>query len=209
GFAEGGAGQPVQLMAVAELERRHTSVEGHVQAEVSEMRNELAEALLRVEQLSAQESLLKSTIRALETDLVTERNLGSGETAPINVAYLKSAVVRYMSTRDAGEQRSLLRVISTILQFTKQEVADVEARITELEKTMVRMCACCSFPFALSPYAHVFVDLHACYVVVCSAHVPPPPFGLYSGTAVSVNSPWQRGTLRPLPPPLPRPSVTV
>ncbi|CAN0566857.1 unnamed protein product, partial [Ectocarpus sp. 12 AP-2014] len=102
------------------------------------MRNELAEALLRVEQLSAQESLLKSTIRALETDLVTERNLGSGETAPINVAYLKSAVVRYMSTRDAGEQRSLLRVISTILQFTKQEVADVEARITELEKTMVR-----------------------------------------------------------------------
>ncbi|CAM9785661.1 unnamed protein product [Ectocarpus fasciculatus] len=138
GFAEGGAGQPVQLMAVAELERRHTSVEGHVQAEVSEMRNELAEALLRVEQLSAQESLLKSTIRALETDLVTERNLGSGETAPINVAYLKSAVVRYMSTRDAGEQRSLLRVISTILQFTKQEVADVEARITELEKTMVR-----------------------------------------------------------------------
>ncbi|CAM9520565.1 unnamed protein product [Ectocarpus sp. 6 AP-2014] len=138
GFAEGGAGQPVQLMAVAELERRHTSVEGHVQAEVTEMRNELAEALLRVEQLSAQESLLKSTIRALETDLVTERNLGSGEAAPINVAYLKSAVVRYMSTRDAGEQRSLLRVISTILQFTKQEVADVEARITELEKTMVR-----------------------------------------------------------------------
>ncbi|CAM9707967.1 unnamed protein product [Ectocarpus sp. 8 AP-2014] len=125
-------------MAVAELERRHTSVEGHVQAEVTEMRNELAEALLRVEQLSAQDSLLKSTIRALETDLVTERNLGSGETAPINVAYLKSAVVRYMSTRDAGEQRSLLRVISTILQFTKQEVADVEARITELEKTMVR-----------------------------------------------------------------------
>lgn len=52
---------------------RHTSVEGHVQAEVSEMRNELAEALLRVEQLSAQESLLKSTIRVLETDLVTER----------------------------------------------------------------------------------------------------------------------------------------
>ena len=53
--------------------RRHTSVEGHVQAEVSEMRNELAEALLRVEQLSAQESVLKATIRALETDLKTER----------------------------------------------------------------------------------------------------------------------------------------
>lgn len=52
---------------------RHTSVEGHVQAEVSEMRNELAEALLRVEQLSAQESVLKATIRALETDLKTER----------------------------------------------------------------------------------------------------------------------------------------
>lgn len=45
--------------------------------------------------------------------------------------------VRYMSTRDAGEQRSLLRVISTILQLTKQEVASVEERITELEKTMV------------------------------------------------------------------------
>lgn len=44
-----------------------------MQAEVTEMRNELAEALLRVEQLSAQESLLKSTIRALETDLATER----------------------------------------------------------------------------------------------------------------------------------------
>eukprot|EP00903_Cladosiphon_okamuranus_P018928 g17409.t1 len=130
-------GRPVQLMAVAELERRHTSVEGHVQAEVSEMRNELAEALLRVEQLSAQESVLKATIRALETDLKTERDLGTGEAAPINVAYLKSAVVRYMSTRDAGEQRSLLRVISTILQMTRQEAADVEARIAELEKTMV------------------------------------------------------------------------
>lgn len=42
-----------------------------------------------------------------------------------------------MSTRDAGEQRSLLRVISTILQMTRQEAADVEARIAELEKTMV------------------------------------------------------------------------
>lgn len=42
-----------------------------------------------------------------------------------------------MSTRDAGEQRSLLRVISTILQMTRQEAADVEGRITELEKTMV------------------------------------------------------------------------
>lgn len=46
-------------------------------------------------------------------------------------------VSRYMSTRDAGEQRSLLRVISTILQMTRQEAADVEARISELEKTMV------------------------------------------------------------------------
>lgn len=44
-----------------------------MQAEVTEMRNELAEALLRVEQLSAQESVLKATIRALETDLKTER----------------------------------------------------------------------------------------------------------------------------------------
>lgn len=43
---------------------------------------------------------------------------------------------RYMSTRDAGEQRSLLRVISTILQLTRQEVAAVEIRIAELEKTM-------------------------------------------------------------------------
>ncbi|CAN0376015.1 unnamed protein product, partial [Hapterophycus canaliculatus] len=68
----------------------------------------------------------------------THRDLGTGEAAPINVAYLKSAVVRYMSTRDAGEQRSLLRVISTILQLTRQEVAAVEARITELEKTVVR-----------------------------------------------------------------------
>lgn len=42
-----------------------------------------------------------------------------------------------MSTRDAGEQRSLLRVISTILQLTREEVAAVEARIAELEKTMV------------------------------------------------------------------------
>lgn len=44
-----------------------------------------------------------------------------------------------MSTRDAGEQRSLLRVISTILQLTREEVAAVEARIIELEKTMVTM----------------------------------------------------------------------
>ncbi|CAM9610525.1 unnamed protein product, partial [Laminaria digitata] len=124
-------------MAVAELERRHTNVESHVQAEVFEMRNELAEALLRVEQLSDQEAVLKATIRALETELKTERDLGSGEAAPLNVAYLKSAVVRYMSTRDAGEQRSLLRVIATILQLSQQEVAGIETRITEMEKTMV------------------------------------------------------------------------
>lgn len=42
-----------------------------------------------------------------------------------------------MSTRDAGEQRSLLRVIATILQLTQQEVAGIETRITEMEKTMV------------------------------------------------------------------------
>eukprot|EP00903_Cladosiphon_okamuranus_P018925 g17407.t1 len=36
------------------------------------MRNELAEAVLKVEQLSAQESVLQATIRALETDLKTK-----------------------------------------------------------------------------------------------------------------------------------------
>lgn len=57
---------------------RHTSVESHVQAEVFEMRNELAEALLRVEQLSDQEAVLKATIRALETELKTERYVNRG-----------------------------------------------------------------------------------------------------------------------------------
>lgn len=42
-----------------------------------------------------------------------------------------------MSTRDTGEQKSLLRVIATILQLTKMEIAAVEARIVELETTMV------------------------------------------------------------------------
>lgn len=37
------------------------------------MRTELAEALLRVEQLSAQEAVLKDTVRTLETELKTER----------------------------------------------------------------------------------------------------------------------------------------
>lgn len=46
--------------------------------------------------------------------------------------------LRYMSTRDTGEQRSLLRVISTMLQLTQEEITAVEARITELERTMVR-----------------------------------------------------------------------
>lgn len=55
-------------------------------------------------------------------------------------------LVRYMSTRDAGEQRSLLRVISTMLQLTKDEVAAVEARIAELEKTMVSNKAICLYP---------------------------------------------------------------
>ncbi|CAM9224838.1 unnamed protein product [Ascophyllum nodosum] len=131
------AAQPVHLMAVAELERRNMSVESKKQAEVSEMRTELAEALLRVEQLSEQEAVLKATVRALEVELKTERDLGSSESGSVNVAYLKSAVVRYMSTRDTGEQRSLLRVISTILQLTRLEVEAVEARIAELERTMM------------------------------------------------------------------------
>ena len=49
------------------------SVESKKQAEVSEMRTELAEALLRVEQLSEQEAVLKATVRALEVELKTER----------------------------------------------------------------------------------------------------------------------------------------
>lgn len=61
---------------------RHTKVESHVQAEVFEMRNELAEALLRVEQLSDQEAVLKATIRALETELKTER-YEMGQRTPI------------------------------------------------------------------------------------------------------------------------------
>lgn len=52
---------------------RHSSAEARVQAEVSELRTELAEALLRVEQLSEQEAVLKATVRSLETDLKTER----------------------------------------------------------------------------------------------------------------------------------------
>lgn len=48
-------------------------MESKKQAEVSEMRTELAEALLRVEQLSEQEKVLKATVRALEADLKTER----------------------------------------------------------------------------------------------------------------------------------------
>lgn len=52
---------------------RHTSVETHVQAELYEIRTELAEALTRVEQLSEQEAVLKAAIRTLETELKTER----------------------------------------------------------------------------------------------------------------------------------------
>lgn len=37
------------------------------------MRTELAEALLRVEQLSEQEAVLKAAVRSLETELKTER----------------------------------------------------------------------------------------------------------------------------------------
>lgn len=48
-------------------------MESKKQAEVSEMRTELAEALLRVEQLSEQEKVLKATVRALEADLKAER----------------------------------------------------------------------------------------------------------------------------------------
>lgn len=48
-------------------------MESKKQAEVSEMRTELAEALLRVEQLSEQEKVLKATVRALEAELKTER----------------------------------------------------------------------------------------------------------------------------------------
>lgn len=70
-----------------------------------------------------------------------------------------------MSTRDAGEQRSLLRVISTILQMTRQEAADVEARISELEKTMVsrrngKAASCSSRPiFAYSLQKEAIDDL--------------------------------------------------
>lgn len=52
---------------------RHSTAEAMVQAEVTELRNELAEARLRVEQLTEQEAVLKATIRTLETELKTER----------------------------------------------------------------------------------------------------------------------------------------
>lgn len=52
---------------------RQSTVDARVHAEVSEMRAELAEALLRVEQLCEQEAVLKATVRCLETELKTER----------------------------------------------------------------------------------------------------------------------------------------
>lgn len=52
---------------------RCSTAEARVNAEVSEMRTELAEALVRVQQLTEQEAVLKATIRTLEAELKTER----------------------------------------------------------------------------------------------------------------------------------------
>lgn len=58
---------------------------------------------------------------------------------PLLLVTLPREWPRYMSTRDTREQRSLLRVVGTILQLTRAEIDSVEARIAELERTMVSL----------------------------------------------------------------------
>ena len=49
-------------------------------------------------------------------DLMLLQVLHSGQTAPINLEYLKNCVLRYMQTADLSEHSRLLPVIATILQ---------------------------------------------------------------------------------------------
>lgn len=82
--------------------------------------------------------------------------------------HYRVVLVRYMSTRDAGEQRSLLRVISTMLQLTKDEVTAVEARIAELERTMVNIKTLFSIAAAVietsTAHMHAFELLFRIYL---------------------------------------------
>jgi GRIP domain len=56
----------------------------------------------------------------------------------VNVEYLKTASLRYMSTGDVSEKRRLLAVISTLLRLRPDEVQSIEARIDEQERSTLR-----------------------------------------------------------------------
>ncbi|CAM9407955.1 unnamed protein product [Discosporangium mesarthrocarpum] len=90
--------QPTQvqipLVAMAELQKRHTIGSARDKAEITELRGELDEACTRVQQLSDQERLLKATLRELEEEIKAERELSTGDSSTLNVAYLKTALVR-------------------------------------------------------------------------------------------------------------------
>jgi len=74
------------------------------------MRNELAEALLRVEQLSAQESVLKATIRALETDLKTERCAHTGPVVFVDqVAYASVSLSKNIAIKHGNRESFSVR----------------------------------------------------------------------------------------------------
>ncbi|CAM9566933.1 unnamed protein product [Chrysoparadoxa australica] len=126
------------LMVLQVQRNRERGASARSSAALTAMVEELGDANTRLSQLTAQEVVLKQTIRGLEQELERERALASGSNADTNVEYLKSAVFRYMVTHEVSEMRRLLPVVQTILSFTREEVKMVEERLASMETGLIR-----------------------------------------------------------------------
>ncbi len=127
-----------RLLALDARRDRDRSEKCRDAAAISQLHLEVIDTSSQLELLTSQNQMLKETIRGLEADIAREHTLNTGINAEMNTEYLKVAVFRYMASPDAAEKKLLLSVIAAILKLTREETAQVEQRIHEMESGGLR-----------------------------------------------------------------------
>ncbi|XP_028392535.1 GRIP and coiled-coil domain-containing protein 1-like [Dendronephthya gigantea] len=82
-----------------------------------ELEESLQEVLIREEQASEQVDVLKKEIRKLERNCSREN---------ANLEYLKNVILRYLLTESDSVRQQMVAAISTILEFSPQEISHVK-----------------------------------------------------------------------------------
>ena len=96
------------------------------------MSMELAEGALLMGRQGEEMAALKRRVEELQNFLNRSRKSVDSE-AVTNMEYLKNCVWRFMATTDMSEKKRLWPVISTILNFTSTERAQIDLALQDME----------------------------------------------------------------------------